>query len=160
MVLTTIIPVLVVIMVLPDHGQLTRDWIALIALFVMAWSFPLSMLAWQRFVLLGEMPRFGLLVPAKAYWSFLWRWWAFGLIKASVAATGRAFLLKRVSLTTNENGVTHAILTFLTECLAIYLFSRSFLVLPYTVATSDDAGNVVPRSNLLKSPAALCGKGL
>ena len=65
--------------------EVTRNsaTLVLLGIFLSSLSLPLFMSAWQKYVLFGSYPRFGVALPDGSYWGYLWRWWIFSSLVSS-----------------------------------------------------------------------------
>jgi hypothetical protein len=128
------------------NNDLMRLLVEVLILFVVSLTFPIFMLIWNRFVLLDRYPRFGILVPGRAAWSFLWRWW----VGSSLLSTIEKALVPKAPqlaswLHVQDATLARSCLDFLVYLVGLFVVSRLALSLPAIA---------VGNGEILRSPRA------
>jgi hypothetical protein len=117
-------------------GVLLSSWLATL-------TCPLFMLAWHRFVLLGELPKWGISVPLRSYWSFFWRWGLFLIIYRTIGGFVSGYITSDIVFIGQINAQTlSSIIQFiLILCLLTVSADAGVLNLP-AIATDDKAASL------------------
>jgi hypothetical protein len=121
------------------NSKANSGMLLVLLLYILAVSltFPIFMLGWQRFVLTEKYPRFGILQPGRASWSFLWRWWVASSMFSAFDKTIVPKMPQLVSwLGANDAALAHKALDFFAFLMELFVVGLFALGLP-AIALGD-----------------------